>query len=224
MQRTSTILLVVISALTCMALVYFLRMEWFGLALAAKLLASLGFVATAISVGALQHRYGQVVLAGLLFSVCGDMILTNTSQPAFLLGLGSFLLAHVAYITAFTLKGLNYRWAAVAAVPVVLIAALVIIWLEPHLPDDLARPVLVYMAVIGVMVVAAFGCKAAGASALVLAGALLFFVSDLSVAAQRIVQVDFPTFVWGLPMYYAGQLCLALSAARSAAEQGVTDV
>ena len=69
------------------------------------------------------------------------MFLTSSSQQAFLLGLGSFLLAHVAYITAFTVKGLNYRWAAVATIPVVLVAALAIIWLEPNLPNNLAAPV-----------------------------------------------------------------------------------
>ncbi|MDH3265397.1 MAG: lysoplasmalogenase [Gammaproteobacteria bacterium] len=218
MQRTSTIVLVVLSALACMALVYFLRVEWFTAALAAKMLASLGFVVTAISVGALRHRYGQVILAGLLLSMTGDAVLTDTSQQAFLLGLGCFLLAHIAYITAFIVKGVNYRWSAVAAVPVLLIAALVSIWLEPSLPDELALPVLVYTAVISMMVIAAFGCKAAGASMLLLVGALLFFVSDLSVAAQRIVQVEFPTFVWGLPMYYAGQLCLALSTSQSSSQ------
>ncbi len=43
----------------------------------------------------------------------------------------------------------------------------------------------------------------------------MFFVSDLSVAAQRIVAVDFPTIIWGLPLYYGGQLCLALSGSQS---------
>jgi len=50
---------------------------------------------------------------------------------------------------------------------------------------------------------------------LILAGALMFFLSDLSVASQRLVQMEFPTYVWGLPLYYAGQLCLALSVSQS---------
>lgn len=218
MRSTSTLILVLITALACMALVYFLRVEWLTLAVAAKLLASLGFVATAISVGALQHRYGQVILAGLLLSLGGDMALTSTSQQAFLLGLGFFLLAHVAYISAFTIRGLNYRWAGVAAIPVVLIAALVVLWLEPNLPDKLTLPVHVYIGVISVMVIAAIGSKGAGASTLVLVGALLFFGSDLSVAAQRIMHSEFPTLIWGLPMYYAGQLCFALSTSQSSSQ------
>ena len=72
-----------------------------------------------------------------------------------------------------------------------------------------------YTIVISVMVVTAFGTRGKGASVLILAGALMFFLSDLSVAALRLIQTDFPTYVWGLPLYYAGQLCLALSAAQS---------
>ena len=218
MRRTSTLILVLITALACMALVYFLRVEWLTLAVAAKLLASLGFVATAISAGALQHRYGQVILAGLLLSLCGDMALTSTSQRAFLLGLGFFLFAHLAYISAFVIRGLNVRWSGFAAIPVVLIAALVVLWLEPNLPAQMALPVHVYIGVISVMVIAAFGSKGGGASTLVLAGALLFFGSDLSVAAQRIMHSEFPTLIWGLPMYYAGQLCFALSTSQSASQ------
>ena len=92
------------------------------------------------------------------------------------------------------------------------------LWLEPNLPDKLALPVHVYIAVISAMVIAAFGSKGAGASTLVLAGALLFFGSDLSVAAQRIMQSEFPTLIWGLPMYYAGQLCFALSTSQSSSQ------
>jgi hypothetical protein len=50
---------------------------------------------------------------------------------------------------------------------------------------------------------------------LILTGAVLFFLSDLSVAALRLVQTDLPTYTWGLPLYYAGQVCLALSTSQS---------
>jgi uncharacterized membrane protein YhhN len=65
------------------------------------------------------------------------------------------------------------------------------------------------------MVIAAFGTRGTGASSLILAGALMFFLSDLSVALARLVHTDFPNYVWGLPLYYAGQLCLALSVSQS---------
>jgi len=198
-----------------MALVYFLRIGWLQMAAVAKLIASSGFLATAISVGALRHRFGQALFAGLALSFCGDMFLIGTTQIRFLLGLGSFLLAHLAYIIAFSIYGLNRKWTAFATVPVLLCAVVVTMWLSPSVPAELVIPVRAYIVVISLMVVAAFGSKGAGASKLVVLGALMFFVSDLSVAAQRILQIGFPTFIWGMPLYFAGQICLALSAEHS---------
>ena len=40
-------------------------------------------------------------------------------------------------------------------------------------------------------------------------GALLFFASDLSVARDVFVHRTFVNRLWGLPLYYAAQLCLA---------------
>ncbi len=199
-----------------MALVYFLRVEWPLLAAGAKIIASTGFLATAISVGALSHRFGQTIFAGLLLSLFGDLFLIGISEQAFVLGLGFFLLAHIAYIVAFVTFGTDRKWAIAAAVPITAITVIVAIWLTPSIPTDLLIPVRVYSIVIGLMVIAAFGARGAGASSLVVAGALMFFVSDLSVAATRLVHVSFPTIIWGLPLYYAGQLCLAVSARKPA--------
>jgi uncharacterized membrane protein YhhN len=76
-------------------------------------------------------------------------------------------------------------------------------------------PVRIYTLVFTVMVIAAFGAGATGGPGLIPIGALLFFVSDLSVAAARVVQPEFPNYVWGLPLYYAGQVLLALSVAAA---------
>lgn len=197
-----------------MALVYFLRVEWPLLAAGAKIIASTGFLATAISVGGLNHRFGQAIFAGLLLSFLGDLFLIGTSERAFLFGLGSFLLAHIAYIVAFVTYGYDRKWVIAAAIPITAITVIIAIWLAPSIPADLLIPVRVYSVVIGLMVIAAFGSRGAGASGLVVAGALMFFVSDLSVAATRLVHVSFPTIIWGLPLYYAGQLCLAVSARK----------
>ncbi len=206
-----------------MALVYFLRMGWPTAAFGAKLIASSGFIATALSVGALRHRYGQILLAGLMLSLCGDLALTGVSQRAFMLGLASFLVAHLAYIVAFSVLGLNHKWMLSAAVPAIVVAMLIAAWLAPHTPPELVMPVRAYTIVISVMVVAAVGSRGAGGPTLAVIGALLFYVSDVSVAAQRLVQMDFPTYVAGLPLYYAGQLCLALSASQSSSQEGVPE-
>ena len=184
----------------------------------AKFVASSGFLATAVSAGALKHGFGRVIFAGLVLSMAGDLFLVGQSRQLFLLGLISFLFAHVAYITAFIIAGQNRRWAGFAALPILTIAVLVSAWLQPQVPAELAMPVRIYTAVISLMVIAAFGTRGAGTSRLVVVGALMFFVSDLSVAMQRIMESDLPTYLWGLPLYYAAQLCLAFSTSQSSSQ------
>lgn len=194
-----------------MALVAGLLLDQTTIAAAAKIVASTAFIATVISAGAFASRFGVVILAGLVFSWFGDAFLIGTSEHWFLFGLVSFLLAHIAYITAFIGIGVNRDWTLGATVPLIIIAVLVLFWLAPHVQGGLIWPVRIYTAVISLMVITAFGTLGAGASPLIVAGACLFFMSDLSVAAMQFTDPLFPTYVLGLPLYYAGQLCLALS-------------
>lgn len=214
MTLLSTRNLVVLVAISCIALVALLSVGSQAAAVA-KIIASTTFIALAIQVGCFSSTYGWLILLGLCFSWFGDVFLISSSQTAFLAGLLAFLLAHVAYIAAFVARGINIRWALTAALPVAAIAVAVLIWLSPHVAPYLLIPVRVYTAVISFMVIGAIGTRGRGAPALILVGALLFFTSDLSVAALRLVQTDFPTYVLGLPFYYAGQVCLALSASQS---------
>ena len=59
------------------------------------------------------------------------------------------------------------------------------------------------------MVVTALGNAAARGEVAVAAGALMFAVSDVSVARDRFVAPGFANAAWGLPLYYAAQLVLA---------------
>jgi uncharacterized membrane protein YhhN len=204
--------------LACFALVAGLLFEVPAVAIPAKLLASTAFVAVAIAAGALNSRYGQVLLIGLLLSWFGDAFLISETQRWFLFGLVSFLLAHIAYFFAFAVSGIDRRWVLGALVPIIGIALLVSLWLTPHLPPDMVWPVRAYTIVISLMVVMAFGTLGAGATPLIVAGACLFYLSDLSVAAMRFTDPPFPTYVLGLPLYYSGQLCLALSVATGQRE------
>lgn len=207
--------LAAIVVIACLALVVLLLLEFHTPAAAAKLIASSAFIGVALTSGASRSAYGRLILLGLFFSWFGDMFLVGLTETFFLLGLGAFLLAHVAYVAAFGVHGVDRRWLLMAGLPVFGLAIAVTLWLNPHVAPYLAVPVRTYTAVISVMVVMAFGTRGAGGSLLILGGALLFFVSDLSVAALRLVQTDFPTYVWGLPFYYGGQLCLALSVSQS---------
>lgn len=213
MNSVKTLSLTVLAS--CAALVILLLLDLGIPAAIAKLIASSAFVSVAIVGGALRSTFGKLLLAGLALSWCGDMFLIGTSRTAFLSGLVAFLLGHVAYVTAFIRLGYDRTWTIIAAIPITVVAIMVFAWLQPHIPAELDIPVRAYIAVISLMVIFAFGTRGAGGPVLILVGAVLFFLSDLSVAALRLVQTDFPTYVWGLPFYYVGQLCLALSVSQS---------
>lgn len=180
-----------------------------ALVLVAKPLASACFVLLAWSRWHAGDRYGAWVLLALVLSLAGDVLLIF--PRAFLAGLVSFLLAHVAYIGAFHVLVPARAWPLQWATPVVAASVLAASWLWPHL-GSMRVPVLVYVTVITVMVWGAAGSLAGGkGSALALAGAVLFYLSDLSVARDRFVARAFVNRAWGLPAYYLGQLLLALS-------------
>ncbi len=72
-------------------------------------------------------------------------------------------------------------------------------------------PVVAYILVISAMIVCASATISSDASRLIPAGALAFYISDLSVARDRFVEAGFVNRVWGLPLYYLGQVLLAWS-------------
>jgi len=205
----------IVTGVCCLVLVESLLAQMPQIAAVAKIAASSGFLALAYFSGALKSAYGRLLLLGLALSFLGDAFLIGDSRQAFLAGLAAFLLAHVAYIVAFAVKGVSFRWMGFSALPVIACAIGVSLWLAPHTPPELSLPVHLYTAVISGMLIAAIGTRGKGGPVLIVVGALLFFLSDLSVASLRLVQTDFPHYVWGLPFYYAGQLCLALSISQS---------
>jgi uncharacterized membrane protein YhhN len=205
----------IISGVSCLVLVESLLAQMPQIAAIAKIAASSGFLAVAYFAGALKSAYGKLLLVGLALSFLGDAFLIGDSRQAFLAGLAAFLLAHVAYVAAFAVNGVSKRWMGFSALPVIALAVAVSLWLAPHTPPELSLPVRLYTAVISAMLIAAIGTRGKGGSTLIVVGASLFFLSDLSVASLRLVQTDFPHYVWGLPFYYAGQFCLALSISQS---------
>lgn len=181
------------------------------LAAVCKPLASAGFVGAAVAAGALGNAYGRAVLAALVLSWIGDVLLLSKRSAPFLGGLGAFLLGHVAFGIAFVLRGADRLWTLAALALLVLPALLVDRWLRPHVPADMKIPVRAYIAVITGMLALAAGTLGAGAPPLLLVGALAFYLSDLSVARDRFVHEAFANRLWGLPLYYSAQLLLAAS-------------
>jgi len=211
-----------LAAIACIALVVSNLVDARAAIIPGKLLASTAFLATAIVAGALKSRYGRLLFAGLVLSWFGDAFLLGTTDKMFLFGLATFLLAHVAYVIAFVARGINIRWALSAFIPVALLSIGVMIWLAPWVSAEMLIPVRVYSVVISLMVITAFGTKGNGGPALIPVGALLFYLSDLSVAVNQFMQPAFPHYVWGLPFYYTGQIMLALSTASGSDKDPVS--
>jgi uncharacterized membrane protein YhhN len=201
-------------ALTGAGLVATLAAEWMqrrALLYAAKPAASVGFLLVALVSGSLDAPYGRWVLAGLSLSLLGDVFLMLRAQTWFLSGLVSFLLAHIAYVGAFLVAGVAAAWTAAAAAGALVAAWVVVRWLLPHLEAGMRGPVMAYVVVISVMVSLAVGTLGAGGTALIVVGAVLFYVSDLFVARDRFVTEEYLNTLIGLPLYYGAQVLLALS-------------
>jgi uncharacterized membrane protein YhhN len=178
-----------------------------------KPLASTGFLLSAWQHGALDSAYGRAVAAALAASWCGDVLLIPKMKRAFLLGLGAFLLGHVAFAAAFVLRGVS--WPVSLAVAAALSAPLALVgrWLMPHVPRAMKLPVMAYMTVITAMVALSFGTASARGDARIAVGALGFYLSDLSVARDRFVAPGFANKLWGWPLYFGAQLVLAATVA-----------
>jgi uncharacterized membrane protein YhhN len=181
---------------------------------ATKPVASAAFLWTALACGAPDSIYGRWILLGLLLCLTGDVLLIPRDRPkVFRAGVLAFLLGHVAYSVAF-LGQPRAAWGLTGG-GLVLAAALAVVWrwLAGSLPVDMKSAVRAYLVVIGVMATLACGVTAAGGPAGIAAGAIAFTASDVSVARDRFIRHEFLNRVWGLPLYYAAQVVLALTPA-----------
>jgi uncharacterized membrane protein YhhN len=177
-----------------------------------KPLASLGFVWVACVSGALSSPYGLTVLVALIACALGDVLLiTRGAGPAFLAGMAAFALGHAGFAAAFWQRGIAWVAASITLAVMAGVAVVTLRWLGPRLPADMRVPIRVYIGIISVMVALAVGASVQNASHWMAVGAIAFAASDLSVARDRFVQPAFANVLWGLPLYYAAQLVLAVS-------------
>ncbi len=131
------------------------------------------------------------IMLGLFFSWVGDVLLMfQDDYPVFfLLGLSSFLVAHLFYILFFHFvrikEGVKGRWFLLLIVAMYYVGILFI--LSPHL-GDMTLPVRIYAVVISFMFMLAMHMqfiKNRMAGLYMMAGAMLFIISDSLLAINK---------------------------------------
>ena len=151
----------------------------------------------------------RLVLAALLASLIGDALLLWPSL--FLPGLVAFLVAHGLYIAGFS-RGVGFLPSRAALIGIATFAAVMLATVWPGVSPDLKAPVAVYVGVITLMAAQAVGRAAVlrdGAATLVAAGALIFMLSDMTIALAKFANVGWPADQWTLPTYYLAQGLIA---------------
>lgn len=137
--------------------------------------------------------FSKMIQAGLFFSWIGDvaLMLPDSSGLLFVIGLGSFLIAHVGYSLGFyqNIKDssvpFSYGKAAAFAVPFLLVTGPFFYYIKEGLPSELFFPVLAYTTVISVMGMFSawrYGHVEQKAFRWMLIGAILFILSDCVLA------------------------------------------
>lgn len=160
------------------------------------------------------------IFAGLIFSAVGDAFLIWQEQGYFVHGLLMFAIAHILYSAAFGMKPLDLK----AGVVMGLISGFLYILLYSYLSGPFTYLVGVYTALIAFM-----GWRAVAGIQLcndlwtwtklsACIGAVLFIVSDLTIAVNKFCFPVPRSRVIIMVTYYAAQMLIALSAIESGDE------
>ena len=159
-------------------------------------------------------RTQKTLLFALFFSWVGDVLLMFANQHAlfFILGLISFLIAHLAYIILFQRQNKinennNYLW-FIPFVIIYLVTILRILW--PFL-NEMKIPVLVYAIVISLMLlmsIKAYFQWEKPSNLWVLIGAILFVISDSILAINKFHSPVLMSSFWIMSTYLGAQFCI----------------
>ncbi|XP_044799432.1 lysoplasmalogenase TMEM86A isoform X1 [Bubalus kerabau] len=165
----------------------------------------------------LTHPSATRIFVGLVFSAIGDAFLIWQDQGYFVHGVLMFAVTHMLYASAFGMRPLGLR----TGLLMVILSGLSYAFLYPNLTGAFTYLVGVYVAIIGFM-----GWRAMAGLQLVGAawrwtelaagtGALLFIVSDLTIALDKFCFPVPYSRAFIMSTYYAAQMLIALSAVES---------
>ncbi len=166
-------------------------------------------------------------LVGLMFSVIGDTLLMFVNAKGelfFLLGLGSFLFAHLSYITSFskiTVFKSGSIWRTKWLILPFLFVLASVIWMLWDTLGAFLIPVVIYATVIVSMSAFCFNLKNSVPNSIfqmLFGGAILFVVSDLIIAMKKFKYPEADDVTSGLVImatYLFGQYLLTAGMAKS---------
>jgi uncharacterized membrane protein YhhN len=166
-----------------------------------------------VALTAPANKYKILIVIGILFALIGDIFLMLPSDQ-FLIGLICFLVTHICYIVAFLLDSRFGRpiW------PYFLLAAIAIAIFEllsGGIASSMKLPVAIYAAALSFMTAQAIARNRQQqnfGSRLAAIGAILFLISDTTLAYDRFVSGFAAAHAIILCTYYAAQYLIALSA------------
>jgi sterol desaturase/sphingolipid hydroxylase (fatty acid hydroxylase superfamily)/uncharacterized membrane protein YhhN len=176
------------------------------------------FVAARARSAGATARFNALLLAALLFSLGGDVFLMLPGDqplwglPTFILGLGSFLVAHLFYIALFR-QGQPWFPSKRALLLVLCFGAAMysIVWGGLGNDTVLKMAVAAYVTVISLMTAQAIGRAVTlgdSASRWVAVGACVFMVSDSLIAINKFVTPVALSSLWILVTYYCAQMLI----------------
>ncbi|MFN0203151.1 MAG: lysoplasmalogenase [Bacteroidia bacterium] len=167
----------------------------------------------------------KMLLAALFFSWGGDTLLVFAKEKPifFLLGLGSFFLAHVFYIYTFVKKGKEFKLttSSVALIVIALLNLATLLYLLlPVLPIDMKVPILAYGSILTLLICSTLYLRKLLAAhwAYLLLGVALFILSDSLIAFNRF-RFDMIAFLpnisfWIMLTYIIAQGCIVWACAK----------
>jgi uncharacterized membrane protein YhhN len=155
-----------------------------------------------------NNAYNRLIFTGFIFSLFGDVFLLKIVDN-FILGLASFLIAHVFYIFAFLKRNAYAKW--LISIPFYLLALGLSGFFYPYL-GELMFPVYAYIFVIMTMVWRSFAQITYNKWAfLAFLGAVLFAFSDSCIAFNKFYKPFEYASLITITSYWAGQFLIFLS-------------
>lgn len=174
-------------------------------------MASTAYVVVAIAGPAVVPAHKWLTVAALLFCWLGDVL----GPGNFLLGVVMFLVAHLALVPTFVVKGIYPRGLAAGCLAALVFGVAVVAWVGPHVPDEQQPLIYGYSAVISLMLGVALGTWRCGSRWMIPVAAVAFYVSDLCLAQTAFLGRGIAFTLIGYPLYYGACLLFAWSVSEA---------